>query len=265
MNPPNGVIINYLLKNVADSAKVSVALFDQDNKLIRTYSTTGKADEKIEVKPGMNQFVWNLNYPAAEKVDGLILWNGVVGSPKAVPGNYKAVVKSESDSAAVNFTVKGDPNYKLSAKDYKDQFDFLVMTRDKFSETQKAIKEIRSIRTQVNDFVSRGKDLPKDIKDKATDINKKITVVEETLYQTKSKSGQDVLNFPIRLNDKLSGVFDAANSGYAAPSKQVKEVYAELAKQIDAELLKFKNIKDVDLKEFNELIRVKAVPVIVVK
>ena len=29
---------------------------------------------------------------------------------------------------------------------------------------------------------------------------------EETLYQTKSKSGQDRLNFPIRLNDKLAGL-----------------------------------------------------------
>ena len=264
-NPANGVLINYLLKNVDDSSKVSVAIYDEQNKWIRTYSTSGKLDEKIDVKNGMNQFVWNLNYPAAEKVDGLILWNGVVGSPKAIPGNYKAVVKSGSDSSAVNFTVKGDPNYKLSQKDYKDQFDFLLATRDKFSETQKAIREIRSIRSQVNDFLARGKDLPKEVKDKAADINKKILATEETLYQTKSKSGQDVLNFPIRLNDKLSGVFDAANSGYAAPSKQVKEVFTELSRQIDAELAKLKIVKETDLKEFNELIRIKAVPVIVVK
>lgn len=264
MNPPNGVLINYLLKNVNDSSKVSITLFDKDNKLIRTYSTKGKADDKIEVKEGMNQFVWNLNYPAAEKVDGLILWNGSVGSPKAIPGNYKAVIKNGSDSSAVNFTVKGDPNYKLSPEGYKEQFEFLLTVRDKFSETQKAIKQIRSIRTQVNEFTAKGKDLPKDVKDKAAEINKKITAIEETLYQTKSKSGQDVLNFPIRLNDKLSGVFDTANSGYAAPSRQAKDVYAELSKQIDAELAKLNNVKEKDLKEFNELIRTKAVPVIVV-
>ncbi len=264
MNPPNGVMINYYLKSVDDSAKVAVSIYDPSGKLIRKYSTKGKENEKIEAKTGMNQFVWDLNYPAAEKVDGLILWNGVVGSPKAVPGNYRAVITSGSDSSAVNFTVKGDPNYKLSQKEYEEQFDFLITSRDKFSETQKAIKQIRSIRTQVNGFISRGNDLPKEIKDKAADINKKLTAVEETLYQTKSKSGQDPLNFPIRLNDKLSGVYDAANSGYMAPSRQVKEVYAELAGQIDAELAKLKTITDKDVKEFNELIRAKAVPVVTV-
>ena len=34
-----------------------------------------------------------------------------------------------------------------------------------------------------------------------------MTAVEESLHQTKAKSGQDVLNYPIRLDDKLSPVF----------------------------------------------------------
>jgi hypothetical protein len=33
-----------------------------------------------------------------------------------------------------------------------------------------------------------------------------ITAVDETLYQVKMESPQDLLNFPIRLNDKLAGV-----------------------------------------------------------
>jgi hypothetical protein len=36
-----------------------------------------------------------------------------------------------------------------------------------------------------------------------------MTAIEETLYQTKAKSVQDVY-FPIKLNDKLGGVFDVA-------------------------------------------------------
>ena len=195
----------------------------------------------------------------------MILWNGNVTGQKATPGNYKAVIKSGADSSTVNFVVKPDPNYKLSPQEYQQQFDFLTMLKDKFSETQNSIKEIRNLRTQLNSFTEKSKDLPKEIKDKALDINKKITSIEETLYQTKSKSGQDVLNFPIRLNDKLSGVFDVANSGYVAPSKQVKEVYSKLASQIDAEITKLKVIKQKDLKEFNDIVSAKAVSVIVVK
>ena len=37
-------------------------------------------------------------------------------------------------------------------------------------------------------------------------IDKKITIIENELYQTKNRSGQDPLNFPIKLNNKLSSV-----------------------------------------------------------
>ena len=86
--------------------------------------------------------------------------------------------------------------------------------------------------------------------------------IEETLYQTKAKSGQDVLNYPIRMNDKLAGVFDAANSGNFAPGKQVREVYIDLAAQADAQLQKLNAIKQKQISAFNELIRQKTLPVI---
>ena len=137
---------------------------------------------------------------------------------------------------------------------------------NKFNETQKAIKDIRALRTQINSFISlQGKDVPKEIKSMADSINKKLNSIEETLYQTKSKSGQDPLNYPIKLNDKLAGVFGVANSGNFAPSKQSREVYEDLARQIDSELNKFKLVKEKDIPAFNEAIRQKALPVIGVK
>jgi hypothetical protein len=99
---------------------------------------------------------------------------------------------------------------------------------------QKTIRDIRSLRTQLNDFTAKMDTVGnKDIKKLADSINKQMTAVEEALYQTKSKSGQDVLNFPIRLNDKIAGVYGVAASGQNPPSKQVRESFAELrARQI---------------------------------
>jgi len=105
----------------------------------------------------------------------------------------------------------------------------------------------------------------KEIKTLADSINKKLTAIEETLYQTKAKSSQDVLNYPIRLNDKLSGVFDVANSGNFAPSKQVREVYTDLARQVDAELAKLESIRQKEVPQLNALIRQHAIPVIGLK
>lgn len=266
-NPPGGVVFNYFIKDVTDSAKASVIILDNNKKIIQSFATDSKENNtKLEINKGMNQFVWNMLYPEAERIDGMILWNGVPGAILAPPGNYYARFKLEKDSVEVPFTIHANPNYKIAATEYDDQFKFLWQVREKFNETQKAIKDIRALRTQINSFVTlQGKDIPKDVKALGDSINKKITGIEETLYQTKAKSGQDVLNYPIKLNDKLSGVFDFANSGQNAPSKQVRDVYAELARQIDAEITKLNSVKQKDIPAFNELIRQKTLPVIGVK
>lgn len=261
-NPPNGVVINYYAAGVTDSSKASLTILDKNKKPIKTFSTDSK-ENKLDVIKGMNQFVWNLQYPGAETIDGMILWNGTPSGIIAPPGEYNYKIKIDKDSAEGSFTVAADPNYKISQEDYEAQFNFLQQVMGKFNEVQKGIKNIRSLRSQINDFVSKqGKDCPKDVKEMADGINKKLTAIEETLYQTKAKSGQDVLNFPIKLNDKLSGVFDAANSGNMAPSKQVKDVYSVLAAQCDEQLDKLKTIMSDDVQKFNQLIREKALPVI---
>ena len=98
----------------------------------------------------------------------------------------------------------------------------------------------------------------------ADSLSKSLTAVEEKLHQTKAKSGQDVLNFPIRLDDKLGGVYDMASSGNMAPSKQAKDVFAVLATEVDVELAKLKSILDSGLKAFNKMIREKELPVVVI-
>ena len=111
----------------------------------------------------------------------------------------------------------------------------------------------------------QGKDVPKEIKQQADTINKQMTAIEEALHQTKAKSGQDVLNYPIRLDDKISGLYDFASSGNCAPAKQVKEAFAELGGQADIQLNNLKKMLDEDLVKFNTMIREKALPVIGVK
>ncbi|HMJ46714.1 MAG TPA: hypothetical protein VK498_05260, partial [Ferruginibacter sp.] len=266
-NPPNGAVINYYLKEAPDSALVSITVTDARKKLIRTYSTIPKPkEEKLEVNPGMNQFVWNMIYAPSETIEGLILWNGNVPGPKAAPGQYFYKIKSGKDSAEGSFIIRQNPNYKLSQGDADAKFTFLLTVRDKFTEMQTTIKNIREIRKQLNDFTARlPKDSSRDVKEvkaAADSILKKITSIEEALYQTKAKSPQDVLNYPIRLNDKISGLYDYAASGNTAPTKQVLEVYNDLAAQADIQLNKFKQVLDLDLKAFNQLVKQKTFPVI---
>jgi methyl-accepting chemotaxis protein len=205
-------------------------------------------------------------YSPAEKIDGQILWHGTVPGPKAAPGQYFYKIKERKDSVEGSFNIKANPVYNLTQQDYEEQLNFLISVRDKFDEIQKAQKNIHDIRKQINDFMDKqGKDVPKEIKQQADTINKQMTAVEEALHQTKAKSGQDVLNFPIRLDDKISGLYDFVSSGNVSPAKQAKEAFVDLGGQADVQLNKLKKIMDVDVVKFNEMIREKGLPVIGVK
>jgi photosystem II stability/assembly factor-like uncharacterized protein len=264
-NPPKGPVVNFYVSTLTDSTAGTVSVFDKNKKLIKEYSTAS-TDYKLELSKGMNQFNWDLKYGKAEKADGMILWSGVPPPLVAPPGSYHARVKVGADSAEVPFTVLADPNYKISQQDYEAQFEFLQQVQNKYNEVQVGVKDIRILKGQINDFTLRqGKDIPKDVKEKADTIVSQLTAIEETFHQTKAKSGQDVLNYPIRLNDKLSGLYGAAVSGAMAPSQQVKDVYVELATKADEGLNKLKKIISTDVQQLNQMIRDKSLPAIGLK
>ncbi len=70
------------------------------------------------------------------------------------------------------------------------------------------------------------------------------------------------MNFPIRLDDKIAGVFESAASGYVAPTKQVKETYLELKQQVEEQLKKYETIKKESVKALNDKVHQLAIPII---
>nr|MBP6314249.1 hypothetical protein [Chitinophagaceae bacterium] len=266
MNPPNGVVFNYWIKNMEDSSVISFEIFDAKNKFLRKYGNkVDDKDNKISAESGMNQFVWSMHVKGVEKIDDMVLWNGNIGGYKVAPGNYTAKVKFNKDSSIIPFVIKKDPNYAASDKDYQEQFDFLTVIKNKFEETQQTIRDIRTTRGQINTLKDRlGKDYPAELDSLGKTIIKQMAAIEESLYQTKAKSGQDVLNYPIRLNDKLAGIFDAVNQ-HTAPTAQSKEAYDDLVKFIDVEIDRFKAIQNKYIKQYNQLVRDKNIDFIFLK
>ena len=265
-NPTAGVVIPVFVKSITDSTRISVKMMDKAGKEIKTYSSSSK-ENKLEWTDGLNYFAWDLYYPEGEKPDAsLILWNRARMMPMAPPGTYTALVKVDNDSVKMDVQVIADPNYPIAQEAYEAQFNFLVKARDKFSETMKALQGIADLRRQMNDFTGRlGAACPKEVKEMTEKINKQLTAIENELHQTKAKSGQDVLNYPIKLDDKLSSVYRVASVGNGAPTRQTLEAYEVVAGQIDEQLSKLKAIQDTDLPALNDLIREKKLPVISTK
>jgi photosystem II stability/assembly factor-like uncharacterized protein len=262
-NHPNGVMIHYYLSDTTKT-KASLEILETDGTLIKKFSTKPdkKAkEEEMKIKPGMNRFVWDMRYADAEGFDGLIMWAARLTGPKAAPGMYKAKLTVNDKPLETEFEIVKDPRTSGTPADIKAQFDFLITVRDKLSETNKAIKKIRTTRDQINRVTEplKGKDEMKDVTEMAKSINEQMKKIEETLYQTKNKSGQDPLNYPVRLNNKLGALASEADGSDFKPNEQTKAVYKEISGKIDEQLNTLNKIFSEQIPKFNELVRQKSI------
>jgi photosystem II stability/assembly factor-like uncharacterized protein len=239
---------------------------------------TRGGDKLKDIVNGHNRVSWDLRYPEAKRFPGMILWAGGTTGPKVIPGSYQARLEVGGETATVPFEVRQDPRTKTTPADLQAQFDFVHGAYEKLSEVNAAISRIREVRKGLTDIkkreagskesgdAKRGDAKPdagaKAVIDAATALDKKMTAIEETLYQTKNHSSQDPLNNPIRLNDKLAGVADSAATGASAPTAQQIAVQDLLVARIDAQLAALKTIWDTDLPAFNKLVRDQNVPAI---
>jgi hypothetical protein len=216
---------------------------------------------------GLNRFIWDTRYADAVRFPGLILWAGETRGPKMAPGSYQVKLTVDGKPLTQTFEIKADPRVNTTAADYAKQLELGLKIRDKLSETHNAIIQIREVRRQVEDLLKRAAGQPnfKVVNDAGTALNKKLTAVEETLYQTKNQSNQDPLNYPIRLNNKLAALGGVVGSAEAAPTAQSYAVYDEIVTQIDAELQKLGQIMRTEVPAFNQLVRDQNIPAVVVK
>jgi photosystem II stability/assembly factor-like uncharacterized protein len=259
-NPAKGVVINYWKASTAnDSTRVMVSILDDQNKVIRTFNQNDVGGPSTEA--GFQTFVWNMYHTEIDKPDAsLILWNGSTSPVLAAPGKYTAKVTIDNTVSEQPFSILADPNYKVSDADLKAQEQFLLEVASSFNTIMKALKGIKEIRTQVQVLQKKTKD--SSFQKQSESLLASLKTIEEALHQTKAKSGQDVLNFPIRLDDKIAGVFESAASGYVAPTKQVKETYTDLKAQVDEQLKKYETLKKEGVKALNDAVHKLMIPVI---
>jgi hypothetical protein len=263
-NHPGGVMTHFYLKNYEEKDTIIISYLTADNDTIRTFSTTAKEKaDKIEVQKGGNMHVWDLSYAPSKKVDGMILWWASLNGPKAKPGAYKVVLSINGEEMTQDFQVLQRPNSEGSIEDINAQFDFVKSINDKLDEAHQSIIDIRSLRTQMKAYVDKVND--DEVSSYTKEIDSLMTKVEEALYQTKNRSGQDPLNFPIRLTNKLAHLNSLTQMGTNdfPPTVAAIAVRDELNELIDMELSDWEKVKNTMLAKLNDMIRQKALDIII--
>ncbi|WP_111683106.1 WD40/YVTN/BNR-like repeat-containing protein [Winogradskyella tangerina] len=251
-NHPNGVMTYFNLKDYKDDDKVSLTYFDTKGDTIKTFSTKDKKN-KLTVKKGANQFVWNMTYDGAERLKGMILWWASLDGPRAIPGQYKVTLNVNGEEQSQAFTILTDPRAESTLADMQKQFEFIKSVNKTMDEAHKSIKKIRNINAQLGAFQKQYKDDEnvKDLVEKAKALEEQLSNIEKELYQTKNRSGQDPLNFPIRLTNKLGHLNSLVRMGDFAPTAQDIAVRNELTAKIEKQLADFNTILNDEVKAFN--------------
>jgi photosystem II stability/assembly factor-like uncharacterized protein len=241
--------IDYFLKKPAD--KINLEILDSKGQVIRTF--TGSAeDEKRRTTPdegesfgppaarppgrkaGTNRFTWDLRYPGATVFDGMILWSARAESgPAAPPGNYQVRLTADGQTQSQTFTIKRDPRLaNVTDADLFEQFNLAIKVRDKTSEANDMVVFIRDIKKQIKERSEKAQD--RILSAEGASLAKKLSAVEEEVYQVRNQSNQDPLNFPIKLNNQIAALRRSIETGDGRPTAQSYVVFKELSAQLDA-------------------------------
>jgi photosystem II stability/assembly factor-like uncharacterized protein len=255
-NPHPGVTFHYALAEAPEAEEtVELAVFTADGDApIRTWTRAPEEDDEADGGPnapprtdvlttdaGLNRHVWDLRHPGMSRFDDLIMWADMRDGPTAVPGTYRARLTVGETVSEKTFEVWPDPRSISTPADYAAQFAFVAEARDLLTRTHDEIVRIRAVRGQLESVAGRLADAregdePTPVEDAIEAFVEDVTAIEERLYQTQNESRQDPLNYPIRLNNKLTSLMRGVAAGDAAPTAQALDVKAELSAAIEAEL-----------------------------
>lgn len=250
-NPIRGVYnatIQYYLPKEAEN--ITIEIMDASGSLINTYVSKKSEGKRSPVAfgEGLNDFNWDLRYPGATTFDGMIIWSG---SPQRGPlaplGEYQVKLTVDGVSQTSKFTVEMDPNLEgITTDDLQKQFDLALKIRDKTSAANEAVIQIRNIRAQAEKLKGTN---DATLNNAINDMLSKMKVVEEDLYQVKNQSGQDPLNFPIKLNNRFASLRRSVESGQARPTDASYVVFDELSAELKGHLEKLDQVLNSDLQQ----------------
>jgi photosystem II stability/assembly factor-like uncharacterized protein len=280
-NPPAGSVIYYYLKG-KHKDPVILEFMDAEGNVIQKFTSRRREgaepgamasrfqrgwSQPVPAEEGMNRFIWNMGYPDAERVPGAVLWGGMLGGPTAVPGIYQVRLKVGERTMTQTWEWKKDPQLPTTQEEFQEQFDFLIKIRDKITEVNRAINQLRDVKKQIDDLAMKIKshEKGKEVIDAGMRLKEKLTSVEDVLIQSKSKSGQDPLNYPILLDNKIAALASVVSSADARPTDGSYDVFKELEAKADQQLIKLKEILKTDLTAFNKMVKEADIPTIIIK
>jgi photosystem II stability/assembly factor-like uncharacterized protein len=279
-NPPSGAVIYYQLKDKPKN--VSIEILDDKGQRVRlvTNKQMEEPDEqpdpedekpktKLEPKPGLNRFVWDLRYDDVPRVKDYYLYEyqeGTVG-PMALPGKYQVKLTVDGQTQTAPLELKMDPRVKTSPEDLQKQFALLTDIRQQLASIYSAYTQIADVRAQLKGMRDR---LPQSVAFKPVltasgDLDTRLGAIQNELVNDRIRANEDSLAYGVKLDGQFAGLAAyVGDSTDSAPTAAAMARFAQLRQQTELQLGKFKQILETDLPNFQKLARDQNIEAVIV-
>ena len=189
--------------------------------------------------------------------------NPAIG-PWSPPGRYEARLTVDGNVQVSSFNVIRDPRLRdVTDADLIAQFNLALAIRDAESKANGNVLLIRDIRTQVQASVMQSSD--QQLRELAEQFTGDISELETELYQVRNQSPKDKIAFPIRLNDRLTGLRNRLERGDAAPTAAYRRVYTELSAELDETMQALEVLFTEDLSRLNTELNRAGLPRVIIR
>lgn len=262
-NQASGAVVYYIVHapdSIATKAKITIS--DSKGKGIRTFyakqpsnktsNNKNESDPNIDVKPGLNRFVWDLREESIASIPGVFI-EGSYDGARVVPGTYKVALHIDSSVFEQTFQVLADPRIKASAANYEEQANLLQQIATDVNDIHVAVVRMRNIQKQLSGITERieNKEAYKNIVTIADSIADLIDTWEVALIQSKSESNDDVINFVNKLSANyifLRGELDTntphVTAGQLLRFQELHQEWSTYKAQYEAILKSIKTLND---------------------
>jgi photosystem II stability/assembly factor-like uncharacterized protein len=277
-NPPNGAVIYFYLKQApkpevkpeVKEDEVKIEILDATGSVIRKYSSSKaerldepldpddkKPEKQIKPEDGLNRFVWDLHYDAANRVPGYFLWayNDGAKGPLALPGSYQVRLTANGKSLTAPFELKIDPRVTTSQSDLEKQFKLQMDVCEQLNRVYDAVNQIQDVREQLNGLKKRlaPGNSTKALFDGATALDAKLIAVRDPLINFRISASEDSLAYAPGIDAKLA-FLSMAVAGFAdsAPTESEYQEFDQLKKQTDELLSRWEQVRNADITSFQK-------------
>lgn len=254
LNGSARVRIDYFIPEKAKDAKLLVV----DRHGVTVGTGVGDAS------PGFHSEFVNLGHAPFGSFPGMMMWSGFPRQVPAPPGVYKVTLTVDGKSETASLRLVKDPRVTYSDRDLEEQYTFTVKVVERINDANSAVLRIRDMKTQIDKAVKDSKN-DAGLATGGDALKAKLTEIEGEIYEFRTKSGEDPLNYGVKLNDRLAGVTSVVQSGQMPPSRQAREVFEELSKLLQVQLDRLKALEAKDVVAYNDQLKAKGVAAIVPK